>query len=124
MSASSRGETASEWRNSHTYVDGRLILGKTYAPSISMASVSYRRPPVGYADRTDQDLHVYVSRVFGAVISFQKAQLVDLTNDGQVSATDSFHSFATSAQLHHFPSTRLRPSRSCRVWLGHYGKPY
>src|ERR1700730_153925 len=59
--------------------------------------------------------------VFGAMISFQKAHLVDLTNDGPLSATHGFHSFVTSAQLHHFPYTRLRLSRSGRIWLGDYG---
>jgi hypothetical protein len=61
--------------------------------------------------------------VFGKVISFQKVQLVDLTNDGQPDVVRGSHSFATTAQLHHFPSTRLRPSRSCRVWLDDYGNP-
>jgi hypothetical protein len=56
------------------------------------------------------------------LISFQKPQLVDLTNDGQLSATPGFCSFATTAQLHHFPPTRFRLSRSRRNWLGGYGK--
>jgi hypothetical protein len=66
----------------------------------------------------------YVLNFFDAVISFQKAQRVELTNDGQLSATHGFRSFPTSAQLHHFPFTRLRLSRSRRIWLGDYGKPY
>jgi hypothetical protein len=89
-----------------------------------MVFVSYRRPPVGHADRTDQDLLVCVSGFFGAGISFQGAQLVDLTNDSHRSATYGFHSFAATAQLHHFPSTRFRLSHSSRIWLGDYAKPY
>src|ERR1700730_5352232 len=30
----------------------------------SMVAISYRRPPVGHADRTDRDLHVYASAFF------------------------------------------------------------
>jgi hypothetical protein len=68
-------------------------------------------------------VHVYVLTFFGAVISLRKAQLVDLTNDGQLSAAPGFHSFATTARLHHLSSTRFHLSDSSRIWLGDSESP-
>src|SRR6266436_5733774 len=51
----------------------------------------------------------------------RKRQVVGLMHDGQVFARHGTHSFATSVQLHHFSSTRLRLSHSSRMRLAVYG---
>ena len=100
---------------------GDLFIQKSL---ISTGSPPYLRLPVGHKDRTDQDQHVVHASGFSVDVTLSRKQLLELTDDGQLFATHVFHSFATSTQLHHFPSTRLRLSRSRRVWLGDYGKPY
>ena len=89
-----------------------------------MAAVSYRRPPVGHADRTDRDLHVCASGVFVDVVSSRNRQVVELANDDHLFGTHGFYFFATSSQQRHFPSTRLRLLRLTRIWLGDCGTPF
>src|ERR1700730_7875395 len=89
----------------------------------SMVAVSYRRSPVGHADRTDRDLHVCASGFFVEVVSSRNRQVVELTNDDHLFGTHGFHFFATRSQPHHFSSTRLRLSHSSRAWPGDYEDP-
>jgi hypothetical protein len=45
---------------------------------------------------------------FVEAISCRKKQIAEPKRRTQIFATRGFHSFATTAQLRHFPSTRLR----------------
>jgi hypothetical protein len=116
-----------DYTSTHKWSIGNDGAGKPPAQQvrriISMVAVSYRRPPVGYADQMDQDLHVYASAFFVDVFSCHKRCVVQLTDDSQPFAKPGSHFLPTSAQLHHLSSSRLPPSHPSRIWLGAYGKP-